>query len=501
MPDRTTTVIFSDIHLTTAEPLDPARPLWRRYKRADLFVDDAIDRMIDDVLSQVDGHLEVVLNGDIFDFDAVTDLPAPHVRGADGRPLPVNLMERTRGLGASEEKSTFKIQRILDDHPRFVATLRKVALAGHDVVFVIGNHDLELHWPDVQDALRRHLDLGEADVHLRFCAWFYLSHGDTLIEHGNQYDSYCLCEDPLWPMIRLAPDDLRVRLPFGSYASRILVNGMGLINPHADNTWIMPFSGYVVFFWRHVLRVQPFLPLTWMWSSVVALWLSVRDGLEPSEVDVLSLEDRVEEVAASSNAHPRTVRGLHALRVHAAFFTPWRIARELWLDRLFLFAALILGSFQMLATLNAFVVISYWWWLALLLVLFPPFLFYARSVEPEARAVDNAVARRLELIAAVAGVNRVVLGHTHVERHVRVGPVELLNPGTWSPAFRDLACTEPEGRKCVVWIRPSEASPTRVATLEAWSDPGWVRIAELPEEPAPRPPRVRSLVALGRRRV
>jgi hypothetical protein len=121
--------------------------------------------------------------------------------------------------------------------------------------------------------------------------------------------------------------------------------------------------------------------------------------------------------------------------------------------------------------------------LALLAVLFPPFLSYARGVQSEANAFDRYVARRIDLIASVAGVSRVVFGHTHYEKHVHIGDVEILNPGTWSPAFEDAACTRPHGRKCVVWIRPTEDGP-RTASVQVWLDPGWV---PLPADDAPRP--------------
>lgn len=471
-----TTLIFSDIHLTTAEPVDPQWPLWKRYKQEDLFVDASIERMLADARFRTAGGMELILNGDIFDFDAVTELPLR-------RTFPITVLEELRGLGPTEPKSLFKIERILDDHPVFLRALREWVLAGHDLVFVTGNHDLELYWPSVQEAIVARLGLGDAAARVRFCEWFYKSGDDTLVEHGNQYDSYCVSLDPVSPTIQILEDE-RVRLPFGSYAARALTNGMGMVNPHADSAWILSFAEWLVFYWQQVIRVQPLLPLTWMWSSFLALVLSIRDGLEPAVRDVLRLEDQVDAIADRARATPRTVRGLRELRAHAAFFTPWRIFRELWLDRLTLFILLAFGSFQLLATAKVFFDLSVWWWLALLTILFPPFLSYARGVQSEANAFDRYVARRIDLIASVAGVSRVVFGHTHAEKHVHLGDVEVLNPGTWSPAFEDAACTRPYGRKCVVWIRPS-GDGLRAATLHVWHDPGWTALPAA--DGAPRP--------------
>jgi hypothetical protein len=268
---------------------------------------------------------------------------------------------------------------------------------------------------------------------------------------------------------------------------------MGSINPYAEGNWNMGFVGFVVFFWRDVLRHEPLLPITWVWTSVATLILSLRDGLYPAEKDVLHLEDRVNDIATKANSTPRTVRGLQALRVHPAVLSPWRIAKELWLDRLFLFLLIVIGSFQLMATLKVFVVLSVWWWLGLMAVLFPPFLFYTNSIRSDVDDLDREVRRRMDLIAGVAGVNRVVFGHTHNERHLHMGQVEILNPGTWSPAFSDLACTQPVGRQCVVWIRPGRDGQ-RVASVERWNDPG---LEPLPYTSDPPPKRIMPSLSSG----
>ena len=124
------TLIFSDVHLTTAEPDDPERPLWKRFKRADLFFDDKIERMLEHFTSQADGRLELILNGDVFDFDGVTDQPDPAVG------LRANWLERQCGLGATEPKSAWKMSKILDHHPIIVRALRRWLAQGHRLVFI-----------------------------------------------------------------------------------------------------------------------------------------------------------------------------------------------------------------------------------------------------------------------------------------------------------------------------------------------------------------------------
>lgn len=173
------TLILSDIHLADAEPPHPGNPLWKRFKRPKHF----IDRPFRDFLVQMQRVIpqgaptELVLNGDIFDFDSVMALPD---RGSDPG-FKINWLERRRGLNSEESKSRFKMRVILDDHPVWVEAMRAFLSAGHSVVFVLGNHDLELQWPSVRAELTQRLGADQLqEGAIRFCEWFYVSGGDTL---------------------------------------------------------------------------------------------------------------------------------------------------------------------------------------------------------------------------------------------------------------------------------------------------------------------------------
>ena len=125
--------------------------------------------------------------------------------------------------------------------------LRNFVVNGNRVIFIIGNHDMELHWMAVRRDIVDFLNLPvKLQSNVRFCEWFYISESDTLIEHGNQYDPYCLCANPINPLIRKRKKDF-IRLPFGNLANKYMINGMGLKNPHDDRNFIMSvfeFSKY-----------------------------------------------------------------------------------------------------------------------------------------------------------------------------------------------------------------------------------------------------------------
>lgn len=467
------TVIVSDLHLTEEQKPGRRGPLWKRYKTREHFIDESFARWLDRLATTVDGPIELVLTGDIFDFDAVTSIPT-------NGDFDVSWLERKRGLAPTQEKSLYKADVIIRDHAVWMGALRHFLASGNQIVFVIGNHDLELHWEVVQERLCQALDPHRAHHdRIRFCEWCYVSENDTLIEHGNQYDAYCVCSDPIWPTIE-KHGRIFLRLPFGNIASRLMLNGMGLFNPHVESSFVMTFKEYVAFFFKHMLRVQPLLFWTWFWSAGATLVRSLGDGLRPSVKNPLRFASRVDEMAQRSKVPASTLLALRQLHVHPAIHNPLKILRELWLDRAFMVGAVLYGSFQLVLLINAIVPIHLVWTFALLALFLPTVVFYARSVQSDVYAVQKVSFDRIPIAAEIAGVRRVVHGHTHRELHTMIDEVEHLNTGTWSPAFRDPHCTVPLGRKGFVWLQPQPGGD-RIAELFAWTDPDWELLSGRPE--------------------
>lgn len=446
------TAIVSDLHLCEEEPIHIKYPLWKKYKTREFFFDDDFAAFTRYISDKAHGEtVELILNGDIFDFDSVSTLP-------ESPPFRLSWLERRRGMHPQKEKSEFKIKRILEHHKVWVTALREFILKGHRVIFVIGNHDLELNFQRVQRAILDAFNLPpENQNQVRFNEWFYISNGDTLIEHGNQYDPYCMAQDPVNPFI-LRFNRIEARVPFGNLATRYLINGMGFFNPHVDSNYLMSAKEYARFFFRYMFRAQPLLMLDWFWGSTITLIQSFIDRLRPSLRDPLTIEDRVEWIAAKSNATPRMVRELQELFVPPAASYPLIIMRELWLDRAFLVVGILVVVLQLFLFFATVKGPSLWWMLLPLLPLaafLPFFIFYSRTVA--SLVVESKEPK--ESILATSGhitrTNRIVYGHTHIMRHEVIGPIEHLNSGTWSPAFADVECTKPIGIKTFVWITPN----------------------------------------------
>lgn len=454
------TAIISDLHLTEAEPLHPKYPLWKKFKTKEFFFDDIFADFLDHLERKAEGNpVELILNGDIFDFDSVLNLPEEPV-------FRVSWLEKRRGLYPREERSRHKIEVILRDHPTFVKALRDFALRNNRVIFVMGNHDLELHFTAVQQEIMKSLDLPpSAQGQVRFVEWFYISNQDTLVEHGNQYDPYCMCEDPVNPYVR-GYNYISLKLPFGNLACRYILNGMGFINPHVDSNYIMTLPQYIRFFFKYMAKAQPGLVFTWFWGSVVTLLHSFFDRLAYPIRNPLKIEDRVAEIALKANADPRMVRELKELFVAPAASSPFLLARELWLDRAFLIFISFFLIFQAMVFIRAVYSVSFFWAFIPLFLLLPFFLFYSKSVTSLVSGYKEPDDRVLAMASAITKVNRIVFGHTHHVRHEIIGSVEHLNSGCWSPAFLDVECTQPLDQKNYVWISPAEGGQRQAELLQ-----------------------------------
>src|SRR5437868_2489002 len=107
------TAIISDLHLCEAEPINPKYPLWKKFKTKQFFFDDIFTTFLQEIEGKAKGTpVELILNGDIFDFDSVLRLPEEAI-------FSISRLEKKRGLFPREERSCFKIKVILEDHAVF----------------------------------------------------------------------------------------------------------------------------------------------------------------------------------------------------------------------------------------------------------------------------------------------------------------------------------------------------------------------------------------------
>ena len=427
--------------------------LWKKFKTKEFFIDPALVDFVAEIQKQSHGNpVELVLNGDIFDFDSVMALPVNPI-------YRFHWIETRRGLFPKEERSVFKMSVILEEHAPFIDALRDFIKRGNSVVIVPGNHDVELHFPKVQKLFYDVLDLSpEQKQRAKFVKWFYISNNDTLIEHGHQQDPYCLCENPINPFL-IDYNELRIRLPFGNVACRYIMNGLGLFNPHVETNYIMSLYEYLAFFFKYLITTQPLIMWTWLWGSVATLIHVTFDRFGEVYKPLEKIEDIVDQAAKDSNSTPKVVRELQQLFATPATQNPWLIAKELWLDRAFLIVAGLGITLFVTTELKLLFNLSVYWVFVPLLLLLPFFLFYARSITSLVSTYKEPDEELFSQQSEVTGVYRIVYGHTHIPRHEFYGAVEHLNAGSWSPGFTDVECTDAVERNTYVWIYPSIENP------------------------------------------
>jgi hypothetical protein len=245
-----------------------------------------------------------------------------------------------------------------------------------------------------------------------------------------------------------------------------VLNGIGWLNPHCHTNYIKTLSEYCSFFFKY-LRAQPLLVWSWFWGSMVTFFLSFRDHLMPTMRDPLTIDDKIASIAERSNATPSMVRKHHALRVAPACSNPLNVLRELWLDRVMLLLVTFFIAWQSMLHINIAVHISMMWTFIPFVVLLPALVIYSLSVEPSTSNRCLLTDRRADYIMKITGVNRIILGHTHVTESFDVNGAEYLNPGCWAPAFSEPECINKVNKQALVWIKPD--GEERTAELCDWT--------------------------------
>ncbi len=161
-------LIISDLHLATGTRRGEFNPL------EGFFYDDEFNELLEhyDAIVPPDCEVELILNGDIFDLLKVK---------IDG----VWPTEITPDIAAE------KLRQCLEGHPTFVQALRNfVAKPARRIVYLPGNHDLDIWFNDAQTLFRRYVAPGALGERVRFVTatdTYHLPEG-IQIRHGHQFE-------------------------------------------------------------------------------------------------------------------------------------------------------------------------------------------------------------------------------------------------------------------------------------------------------------------------
>jgi len=206
MADRTT-IIVSDLHMgagfrTQCDPLD------------DFDKDAEFAGLLRElkVESERDGReIELIVDGDLVDFPQV-----PAVEEFD----PSVVYPPQDYSTTLEADSVKKMNLVVAGHRDFFASLRDFLSPGpprRTLTILKGNHDVELHWPGVQQRIREAVGASGEQAGLVHFEEVCIHRDGLYVEHGNQYAAYCdrldNFENPVDPQ-----DPQRLTLTAGSQA-------------------------------------------------------------------------------------------------------------------------------------------------------------------------------------------------------------------------------------------------------------------------------------------
>jgi len=440
-------LVVSDLHL--CEGLDPESGTYCRQE--DFLSDGAFARFLryhEEVKQQprFGGRpWMLIFNGDLFDFPQVDALPK------EGEPLleikgvtryeDLDADERRFGLGTTAKESDWKLARIAQGHQRFFAAVGWFIAHGNHVAVIKGNHDVELHWPAVQERFvaeveqaytRQRQMLGEgppvtSDVlkgRIHFYPWFYYEPNHVYIEHGGQYESSSNVPDYLNPVSPLPSP--RLQVVWGNLFIRYLFNKIEDVHPFADN--VKPPTRYLVW----AFRKDPFMTLGLILARGLiflrAFWKVTRAALEKKrgqeqieESDLIPLPgDVAEEIAALAQGQAKDSR------------REWIGGIVLFLLALLVVACAIAAAVNFLGGLWLMGAV----WTGVVVILY----VVRRIVSHEVPSFDDLMQRvacKLEgiLKKRACPVRYVVLGHDHVAAIKKMEDAWYVNTGTWVQVF------------------------------------------------------------------
>jgi len=265
-------LMVSDLHLGIGRDRATGR-----FVRAENFLaDEQFAALLGFYLEAAQRGALLVLNGDSFDFLRITGVPRRRDEleawsealaglGVDLSPeqlaASISTTERQFGLRTNDFKSVWKLHRVVEGHEGFFAALAGWVAAGGVLLFVKGNHDLEIHWPLVRRAIRAELVRRGVAAHsagrgIRFCdTWVRIA--NIYIEHGHRFEPATAVDGPA----TLPQEPEQLNLPLASFVNRYLINPIERIEPFIDNT--KPVEDLL----RTMVRQHPLRAFGILWRS------------------------------------------------------------------------------------------------------------------------------------------------------------------------------------------------------------------------------------------
>ncbi|MBN2591946.1 MAG: metallophosphoesterase [Sedimentisphaerales bacterium] len=483
-------IVISDLHLSDGYDKNS-----ERYSRnEDFFFDEEFKRLLE-YLQTANAHKKhLIIAGDMFDFlqvdpdgDKIDEysefFKKEHEKksissGTDEIKQDVTQRERTYGLGTGKTKTVWKLGQIVNGHRVFFEALAHFLSNDNSLSIIPGNHDIEFHWEEVQNALREYIaDLFEntslteqqqqekkesIKTRIEFCSWFYYNKKlKVYIEHGNQYDRLNSFEYFLYP--RLEEDSDMLWLPFGSFFVRYFFNKLESSHPFADN--IKPITKYAEWAWsEHKLEL-----LKNIWRHVPTMYQLFKKRKKFSKTDRLNdlNEDKLDKLSKELGQPLDAIKEINRLRADP--LTRSRLSILLFFaGTIFFFFSLI--ALVVLIVLRIFYKFSLWTFLSPLAFLSVPIVKWVYRKFFQKDFFEQNITKIQKIKENLKDVQIIVFGHTH-DPDIRIvtSDCKYFNIGTWTTVFSEEERILREAKQfAFLWIKEDNGKPH--ATLFRWND-------------------------------
>ncbi len=350
---RSNILIISDLHL--GEDIKPAGVGYIRHL---VMLERELVAFLDHYRrTRRDGlPWELIINGDMVDFLSVCLIPKdqpvekPPEKDAPAGDVPSH-DESVYGLGTRPNAARAKMQKVLARHPTVFRALGAFVAAGNKLSIVVGNHDVEFHWPLVQETFKEGVAaLWAASPHAKregaisatdlaaqitFHPWFYFQENVVWVEHGHQYDEYCSFDYFLNPV---EPERNEIMPNLGSASYRYISNHIKGMDPHQAEDWSA--GGYLRLTlglgWRGiVMMVRGYAMFA---TSMLSMWRKLFKVPEKVEVTRRGHLEKLRLLAHHVRLSEETLVALDDLRSRPAIRNLFKQDMVLMLDRVALLA-------------------------------------------------------------------------------------------------------------------------------------------------------------------
>lgn len=430
-PEQFNYLMLSDVHLG-ADLVQHAAP-WTR-GRLDRIpdIDHRLATLLDHYMAVAEAGRpwKLVLNGDFVDLIGMS------ISAGDDAELerPPTADERAHGVSSSRDRAAYKMRCVAERHDLVFRKLSAFVDAGHRLVVVRGNHDVELYFRGARhafvDALvaRRGeapacMDRQAFEAHIEFRQWIYYVDNLLYVEHGHQYDQNCSHPHVLAP---LSPaDPAHISYAFADVLLRYIVRPTRGLGTEGHEHRAM--TDYLRLAVRLGIVGGPLLAYRFL-SAIVRLFRLWRAHASQAAHQLrLDHERRMQTVADSFRLHIDKVRAISSLSATPIATRALMIMRSVFLDGLLAIGASLLTLVLLawtdavpapyLLPIGAAMLLGIYLWMRSVRVFDP----------------DESLREGAARIAEILPARYVVMGHTHIPRFEQIADgVHYVNLGMWS---------------------------------------------------------------------